>query len=251
MRTLILDIETATLLAHVFQLKVDYISPEAVTHETFMLCWAAKWEGKPKMVSDVLTGHEAVAQDDSRIVQSLADLIREADVVVAHNGDRFDIPMLNNRLLLLGLEPLGPVKTIDTLTLARKSFRLASNRLDYVATRLGVGSKLPTSFDLWRQCYQGDEQALARMVKYNRHDVKILESVYHRLKPYVKGLPRLVDGEMGKRGVCPSCGEDSLQRRGYHRTNASTFQRLVCTACGRWCRERVAEKAAKLAHVPL
>lgn len=251
LRTLVWDIETAPMLAYIWQAKTEYVPAGAITHEVFMLGWAAKWEGESKVHSDILSPEEAVAQDDSRLVTGLADLVREADVVVAHNGDRFDIPMLNNRLLLQGLEPLGPVKTIDTCTMARKSFRLASNKLDYLAQQLGLGSKLPTSFDLWKQCYVGDEKALARMHRYNRKDVRLLEDVYQRLQPYVKGLPRLVDADHRDQRVCPSCGKDALQKRGFHRTNASSFQRYHCQECGRWSRARAAEKAMKLDTVPL
>lgn len=251
MRTLFWDIETAPMLAYIWQAKTEYVQMDAITHEVFMLSWAAKWEGGQKVYSDVLSPGEAVAQDDNRIVASLADMVREADMVVAHNGDRFDIPVLNNRLLLLGGEPLGPVKTIDTWRLARKSFRLASNKLDYLAQQLGVGEKLHTDFSLWKRCYVGDEQALAKMHRYNRRDVRILEGVYERLQPYVKGLPRLVDGEYQDQHACPSCGSVALQRRGFHRTNASTFQRWKCNDCGRWSRSRTAEREMKLARVPL
>lgn len=251
MRVLFWDIETAPMLAYIWQAKTEYVHAGAITHEVFMLGWAAKWEGEKKVHSDILSPHEALDQDDARLIAPLADLVREADVVVAHNGDRFDIPMLNNRLLLLGLEPLGPVKTIDTCTLARRSFRLASNKLDYLAQQLGVGKKLDTDFDLWKQCYAGDLKALAKMHRYNRKDVKLLEDVYERLTPYVRGLPRLVDASYQDERICPSCGSEALQKRGLYRTNASSFQRFHCQGCGRWSRSRSAEKALKVNAVPL
>lgn len=250
-RVLIFDIETAPMLAYIWRAKTEYVNPQAITHEVFLLSWAAKWEGGRKVHGDVLTGDEAYNQDDGRIVQSLADMIREADVVVAHYGNGFDIPMLNNRLLLLGQEPLGPVRSIDTKALAARSFRLASNKLDYIAEALGIGNKIKTEFQWWVDCYHGDEKALQRMYRYNRKDVTLLEKVYDRLKPYVKNLPRLVDAEHENERVCPSCGSDALQKRGVYRTNASTFQKWTCTACGRCSRSRTADKSKKLANVPL
>ena len=145
--------------------------------------------------------------------------------------------MLNNRLLLLDLEPIGPVKVIDTLTLAQRNFRLASNRLDYLARVLGLGSKIKTDFGLWRQCYLGDETALARLARYNRRDVVLLSQVFERLLPYVNNLPRLVetDGEM----ACPYCGKSKLVARGYHRTQVSTFRKVQCVFCQRYSRYRL------------
>lgn len=252
MKTLLFDIETAPMLAYIWRAKTEYVNPQAIIHEVFLLSWAAAWEGQRKIHGDVLTSDEALAQDDSRIVKSLADMIREADIVVAHFGNGFDIPMLNNRLLLLGQEPLGPIRSIDTKALAAKSFRLASNKLDYLAESLGLGNKLKTDFQWWVDCYHGDEAALKRMYKYNRKDVTLLGKVYERLKPYVKGLTRLVDADEAENSrACPFCGKDALQKRGYYRTQASTFQQFTCTECGRCSRSRTSLKSKKLDHHPL
>jgi predicted RNA-binding Zn-ribbon protein involved in translation (DUF1610 family) len=250
-RILVFDVETAPMLAYIFQAKTEYVPAHAITHEVFMLTWAAKWTDRPKVYGDKLTSDEAIAQDDRRLVAGLAALLRQADAVVAHNGDRFDLPIIRQRLLLQQEEPLGPVRSVDTLKLARKSFRLASNKLDYLARQLGVPAKIGTSFDLWRRCYQGDEKALAAMLRYNRRDVTVLQDVFERLAPYVLGLPRLVDAEHGGEMVCPSCGGGPLQRRGKHRTNASTFQRWHCQTCGRWCRSRTSDPELKVGPVPL
>jgi hypothetical protein len=245
------DVETAPMLAYIWQAKTEYVQPQAITHETFMLTWAGKWHGQSKVHGDALTPDEALAQDDTRIVGSLADRLREADVVVAHNGDRFDLPIVRSRLMLQGLDPLGPVRSIDTLTLARKSFRLASNKLDHLARVLGIPGKIGTSFSLWQRCYHGDPKALASMLRYNRQDAVVLEAVYDALAPHVRGLPRLVDADAEGELVCPSCGSGDLQRRGFHRTNASTFQRFACQSCGRWSRSRTSEPGRKLGPVPL
>lgn len=253
LRVLFFDVETAPLLAYVWGQNADWIPHGQIIHDSFLLSWAAKLEGRKRVISDVLGKLEAVAQDDSRIVKSLAQALRDQEVVIAHNSDKFDIPVLNTRLLRLSLEPLGPVKTIDTLALARRSFRLASNRLDYLARMLGVPGvgKMSTDFDLWKRCYQGDSAALKYMVKYNKHDVQILEQVYECLRPYVKGLPRLVDAARDGEAVCPFCGAREMHRRGYHRTNASTFQRWQCQACSRWSRSRKADPEKRVSTVPL
>ena len=250
-RILYFDIETAPLLAHVWQAKTEYIGSHAFVHDTFMLSWAAKYNDRKTIRSGVLSSHEARSQDDIRIVSDLADVLRDADIVVGHNIARFDVPKLNSRLLLNDLEPLGPLRMVDTLQLARRSFKLVSNKLDYLAQMLGVGSKISTSFDLWLRCYHGDDKALREMARYNRGDVKIQEAVYEALLPHVKGLPRTADPESGDDRRCPHCATDSLVKRGFYHTNASTFQRWYCQQCRRYTRSRQAEKNAKFSTVPV
>lgn len=250
-RVLLFDTETAPLLSYLWQLKTDYVNADMVIRESFMLTWSAKWEDDDKVHHGRLTRKEAVGQDDSRIVGKLADLLRQADVLVAHNITGFDVPKVNGRLLVNDLPPLGPLRTIDTLTLARKTFKVASNRLDYLGQLLGIGQKQPTGLDLWKRCYRGEPAALRQMDEYCQHDVVgLLEPIYQRIKPYVK-LPRLVDAESADEWGCTRCGSTDVIRRGHHRTNASTFQRWSCKACGHWFRERKADKTVKMAGVPL
>lgn len=250
LKVLIYDLETAPLLAHIWHPADDYVSHERLIHDSFLLTWSAKWHGEKKIHSGVVTGREARAQNDARIVGDLAAMIREADFLVAHNADRFDIPMFNNRLLVLGQEPMGPKRTIDTLKLAKRNFRLAYNKLDYLGEVLGLGKKLKTDFQLWKDCYAGDEKALARMLRYNRQDVALLELVFDRLLPYVKNVPRLVEAATLGQTACPFCGSIHLIGRGKHRTNVSTFQRFQCVDCKKYCRSRSADKM-RLSVAPL
>lgn len=250
---LVFDIETAPLLAHIWQARTEYVPHHALVHDSFLLSWAAKWYGSPEnnVFSAVLTTDEAKNQDDSRIVSLLADMVRNADVTIAHNIDRFDIPMLNNRVLALDLDPLGPVRTIDTLKLAKKNFRLAYNKLDYLGEFLGVGKKIPTDFDLWLRCYHGDREALNEMVTYNRQDVVLLERVFDKIKPHVRNLPRLFDAGWDGQLGCPHCGSTKLVIRGYYRTQASTFPKFQCKGCRRYHRARSSTAQPKFKVHPL
>lgn len=252
-RVLFYDLETSPRLAFIWGPADGWVPQQRMIHDTKLISWAARWQGTKKVLSDVLTPDEAVAKDDTRIVASIADLMSEADIVVAHSVDKFDLPVINTRLAHIGLEPLPPIKTIDTLTKARKTFRLSHNNLDYLARTLGLETKDDTDWDLWEDCYYGDPKALKRMVKYNRQDVRVLEQVYDRLFPYFKGLPRMVDAGSVDEPICPSCGGEDLQRRGFYRTNASTFRKFQCQnpTCGRWSRARAAEKDLKVGTVPL
>jgi len=250
LRVLFYDLETSPLLAYIWRPADDYVTMDRLIHDSWLICWSAKWAHETKIHTGLVTTQEAIDQDDSRIVQELAEMIRSADIIVAHNGDRFDLPRFNARLLLLGQEPLGPVQTIDTLTLARKNFALAYNKLDYLAEILGFGNKLKTDFALWRNAYHGDPKALKQMSRYNVKDVVLLEKVFNKLKPYVKGLKRLMEPDYYNEFACPFCGSDDLVKRGLVRSQSSTFQRYQCGGCDKYSRSRVAEKP-KFSVVPL
>lgn len=236
LKVLLYDLETAPAEAYVWRATQDYIPPDMLIRDTSLLTWSAKWWGSKNVVSRATD--EWWPRNDRETVESLAALIREADVIVAHNIEQFDLPMLNNRLLLLGQEPLPPVKVIDTYKLARKHFRLFSNKLDYLADTLGYGRKIKTDFDLWRNYLAGDPQARKRMVRYNKRDVILLEKVFNQLLPYVQGIPRLVDATYEGEMVCPYCGSADFQKRGIRRTQGLNYQRAQCNECLKYFRFR-------------
>jgi hypothetical protein len=240
LRVLFYDLETAPLLAYIWAPYDDYVPHDRLIAPGFLLSWSAQWRGTTKIISGCLTGEEAVAQDDRRIVIELADLIREADIIVAHNVDRFDRPVFNTRLLAGRHEPLGPVQTIDTLKLAKSAFRLPYNKLDYLADFLFGDKKIKTDFDLWKRCYHGDEKALKEMLRYNKKDVVLLARVFEEILPYCRNLPRLIDLTEGE--VCPHCGSSDLASRGYHNTPTAKYLKKRCGSCGRYSRVRAAER---------
>ena len=236
MKLLMLDIETSPNTAHIWGLRDQYISPEHLLESSYVLCWAAKWHGqKQVMFSSVNDTKPKI------MLQRIHDLISEADAVVHYNGSRFDIPILNKEFLLHHLAPPAPYKQIDLLRVVRKEFRFPSNKLDYVAQRLGLGKKTPhEGYQLWVKCMNKDPAAWKVMEKYNKQDVVLLEKVYQRLLPWIgKAHPNrnLYDGK-----GCSVCGSHKLQKRGFSYTVTGTFQRYQCTDCGSWSKDSKAVK---------
>lgn len=251
-RVLIFDIETSPMSGHMWRPKTDYIPHNQRLEESFMLTWSAKvWGTGPgtKLQGDFLQPDEVLAKDDRRLVASLADLVRDTDIVIAHNARRFDVPRLNTRLMLQLLEPLTPFKIVDTLELVRKSFDLPYNRLDYLSQVLLGEGKMDTDFDLWRRVMAGDVKAMRYMFRYNGKDVRLLERVFDRTLPYLKGLPRMVRADYDMEMACPICGSGLLHARGHHDTNAQGYQTYQCLKCGHYPRLRKASEP-RLALVP-
>jgi predicted RNA-binding Zn-ribbon protein involved in translation (DUF1610 family) len=250
LKVLFYDLETAPSLAYVWGPREDWIPHDRMATASFTICWSASWLGENKIHSGCVTPDEARDRNDSRIVGDLLLLILEADVLVGHNINGFDLPMFNNRLMMLGLPPMGPKRTIDTCQLAKRNFRLHYNKLDYLAAELFGDHKLKTDFKLWLDCIFGDEIALGKMLRYNKKDVKLLKRVYDHMLPYVKGTPKLVSPTFNGEDVCPHCGSSSLIKRGFHHTNVSSFRKYQCDDCGKYHRSRTAVKA-RFAGAPL
>jgi len=240
-KILIFDIETAPLRAFVFQMSVwgGNVRDDQVITEWFMLTWSAKWLFDDKVYSAKLTGEEARVEDDSRITKSLWNLINEADIIVAHNGGRFDVPNINTRFLMNGLPPCAPYQQIDTKKIASKQFGFTHNSLNGLAKIFNLPQKLDTDFELWKRCLNGEKKALLEMETYNKQDVEILEEVYLRLRPWVKSHPNVALYVEADRPICTHCGSDDLTpvNKDYH-TMTGRYATHRCGNCGTIVRER-------------
>lgn len=245
-KILLLDIETAPSKAYIWSLWTEPKSVEFVYGDWFILCWCAKWLDQNKIFNEALIDYKTYSKEpenDKPIITKLWKLLDEADIVIAHNGIKFDIKKINTRLLIHGFPPPSPYKVIDTLMIARGTFAFMSNRLNDLARFLNIGKKLDTGgFKLWRDCLNGNKQAWKKMVNYCKHDIKLLEQVYLKLRPYTKRVPNIAVYENREDLACTKCGSTSVQSRGYYFTNASKFRRYVCKDCGSWCRARKKEK---------
>lgn len=231
-KILIYDIETSLSIVASFSLYPNFISHKNIIQDPFIICASWKWLGDKKAKAIAVTKQEALTQNDKRVVQKLHEVIEEADIIIGHNGDKFDLKWVKGRGLKYGLTPLSYVKTIDTLKVARKNFRLMSNRLDYIGDYLGVGRKISTSEGLWLKVLQGKVSAIKEMVKYNKQDVYLLEDVYLKLRPYIDNHPDLNMMLKGHNQCCKACGSIHSQKYGIRYAKARKYQKFLCKSCG-------------------
>ena len=229
-RILFLDIETAPNVAFVWGLFDQNISHNQVKTSSYVLCWAAKWEGRSGMQFD------SVHRSSKRqMLKRIHALLNEADIVVHYNGNKFDTPTLNKEFVKAGLLPPAPFKQVDMLRVCRQVFRFESNKLDSITQSLAIGRKVKHhGFELWTSCMDGDPKAWKIMERYNKMDVQLLEKVYHRLRPWIIQHPSL--RLLVERLACPKCGSRRTQRRGEAATQTAVFFRYQCLRCGGWFR---------------
>lgn len=229
MKTLILDIETKPLTAHVWGLWKQNIAINQIVEPDGILCFAAKWHDERGVKF-------ASVWDDGEagMLRAAHHLLSEADAVIGWNSDRFDLRWLNTGFLQHGMGRPAPAAKVDLLKSVRYHARLPSYKLDYVAQFLGVGRKISTGgFGLWKDVMAGCEKARARMKKYNIGDVRLTDDVFTKLgeRGWVRGLP---NWSIRHGHACPYCGSERLQARGFRETKTRRYQRFQCRDCQGW-----------------
>ena len=207
-KRLYFDIETSPNIGMFwsagYKQNIDYSN---IIKERAIICICYKWEDDRQVHG--LTWDEN--QDDKAMLEKFIEIANQADELVGHNGDKFDLAWIRTRCLYHQIQMFPKYVTIDTLKVARSKFRFNSNRLDYIAKYLGIGHKIKTDFNLWKNIVlHKDQKALNYMVKYCKMDVSLLEQVHKKLSTHIdrKSHYGVIFGQ--DRGSCPECGSDNL-----------------------------------------
>jgi len=207
------------------------IGTENIIKERAVICICYKWEED----KDVYYLHWDRKQDDKKLLQEFIKVANEADELVGHNGDKFDLAWIRTRCLLHRIEMFPQYNTIDTLKIARSKFRFNSNRLDYIGKFLGLGQKIHTDFNLWKDIMlNNDKEALDKMIDYCIQDVVLLEKVHKELNNHIPAKTHygVIFGE--GRGSCPECGSDDIVKNN-KRVSASGLVKIQykCKTCNK------------------
>ncbi len=207
------------------------IPPDNIIQEKAIICICWKWEGHKRVFS--LTWDKG---NDEAMVRKFMLVAAEADELVAHNGDNFDLKWFNTQCLQYGIQPLPEPKTIDTLKIARRRFKLNSNKLDYLAQLLLGKGKHNVPFETWKKIVlENDPKALVEMVEYCKEDVRILEEVYEKISPF-HDVQTHAGVFMGRpKYTCAKCGSYNTRRKKRRVTAKGTEQHsMVCKDCSKY-----------------
>lgn len=231
MKILFLDLETTPNLAHVWGLWNQNVAITQLVESTTVICFGARWYGTKKVI------FKSVHHDGKQtMLDALHEIMNEADIVIGWNSQSFDVKHINREMLENGYPPPSPHRDIDLMRVVKQQFKMPSNKLDYVAQKLGVGSKTQhTGFQLWLDCMAGDDKAWRLMKRYQIQDVNLLVELYEILKPWIKTGPNIAAYEETPNG-CRNCGSTNLHRRGYAISGRGRYARYHCQQCGTWNR---------------
>ena len=236
-KILVFDIETSPNVAYVWRCLKDDIEPKQLIETSEILCWAAKWLGKSRIMFDSVQNDK----NDKRVCETLRALFNDADIVVAHNGRAFDTKMMNTRWLAHGIQPPDPYKQVDTYIIAKTRFNFPRNKLENLALYLGLDGKVGhPGFDLWKGCLAGDKKSWETMKRYNIQDVVLLEQVYLALRAWDNRHPNVsLDYEDEDVIRCIVCGSSAVRCiTKESRTAARKYDTYRCDTCGKVMRSR-------------
>lgn len=228
-KVIFFDIETAPIIATTWSLYPKSLSHENILKDWYIICGAWKLAGNKKVQSTQISS----TLTDKQVCKDLRNALSNADILVTHNGDKFDIKKLNARLIYHNLPPLPLIPTVDTLKEVRKIAAFTSNRLDYLSKQLIGKGKIKTEYNLWLDVIKDDKKALKKMVDYCKVDVIRLEQLYDRLRPYMKTHPHIgvLSGE-DRLCSCNKCGGTNLKKNGIRATASGIKkQEVQCLDC--------------------
>lgn len=240
-KRLYFDIETSPNVGFFWNAGYKQNIPyENIITERAIICICYKWEGEKKVSSL----HWDKKQSDKKMLQEFIKVANKSDEMIGHNGDKFDLTWIRTRCLFHNIPMFPEYKTIDTLKFSRSKFRFNSNRLNYLGQYLGLGSKLKTGFDLWRNIVLSNcDKSLNKMIRYCKRDVLLLESVFQRLNNYLPAKTHY--GVIGgaEKNSCPECGGRLIGHK--RRVSAAGVAKLQssCRECGKY--HTIPEKSEK------
>lgn len=229
-KRLFFDIESSQLIAKLWRVgKVRWIDYGRIIKDKKIICVSYKWQFEDKVHTIIWDQN----QNDKQLLKKFIKILGEADEIVAHNGDRFDIKEIRTRAIQEGLLMFPHYRSFDTLKKARKYFNFHSNKLDYLGEIFQVGRKLDhEGIELWDQVESGNAQALKKMVQYCEQDVLLLEDVFHFLSPYVDHNTNYAVLLKKEKYNCPHCAGENVE---FHHTDTTpkgwVHRWMKCKGC--------------------
>jgi hypothetical protein len=240
-KILIWDVEVSTvqLLIQNYGLKnyIKYFNPQDIKRDWVLLSVAWKWHGD-KYCHCVSVKPESPLNDKG-VVDSFYSVLQEADIIIGHNIKAFDVKKFNSKVVEYGYAPVmfKSNQVVDTLTLCRKYFKFSSNKLSYVAQKLGLDAK--DESPEWDKVLAGDEDEIRYMRKYNKQDVIVNEQIYDKIKGWhethfnLNAIAKIVDTEGLPVNVCQTCLSPSVWSKGFvMMANGKKKRRWKCNNCG-------------------
>lgn len=247
-KIIIWDIETSPTLSYTWGLYKQNVHHEYVLDPWSILCVAYKELGSKKVnkisvFDEDNENHDLDYRKDYLLCKKIRDVISSADILVAHNGDSYDLKMLNTRLVYHGIDPISPnILSVDTLKEAKKILRSPSSSMDYLCRYFSIGGKIRTDKHLWLDIISRDSEdevkikSMNKMVKYCGNDIKINEKLYLKLLPYMKSHPNTSESNKCN---CPKCNSSNYIKNGIKFSKSGIpRQEYRCGNCGSYFSSR-------------
>ena len=235
MKILAWDIELTPMTVYSWSLWPNFITIQQIEKPQEVMCFGARWYGKNQVIFKSTHHH-----GKQEMLETIHALLDEADAVMSWNGASFDTKHINREFIENGMAPPSPYIEIDLMRVAKRKFKFASNKLDWVSQMLDVGKKVQhEGFQLWLDCMDGSKSAWKKMKEYQLQDVNLLIDLYEKLLPWIDNHPN-VNTDLKDIENCVACGSDHVVRNGTRVLSTGKYLRYQCQNCGKWMRGKTA-----------
>jgi uncharacterized protein YprB with RNaseH-like and TPR domain len=167
------DIETSSLDGHFGIILVAAVKPNHGKIKVFRL-------------DEINKKWKTERSNDKELVIALSSELLKYDILVAHNGLKFDIPFIRARMAFWNLGTFPNKKIIDPYQIAKNNFRVFSKSLDSLSDLIGCKKKkTPVQGRYWiKAVLDGDKKSMDYIVEHCVRDVEILEELLNYVKGY-------------------------------------------------------------------
>jgi DNA polymerase elongation subunit (family B) len=230
-KRLFFDIETSQYEVRSFRIGYNLnLNYQNVRQLAKIICISYSW-GEDGKIQNL---HWDKNQCDKQMLIDFIKILDEADEIVAHNGDRFDIKWIRTRAIYHRIPMRAFYKSFDTLKKAKSNFNFPNNRLDTIAQFLGVGAKVEhDGMKMWDEVQDGNKHYLKEMVKYCDGDIVVLRDVFFAMQNYTKPNTHIGVLNNNLKYSCPCCGSEQVELIKNNVTAMGTIKRLMgCLSCG-------------------
>lgn len=185
-KVLIYDIETSYYLGKFYRTGKQWVGAHQIVKDKKIICISYKWLGE----KEVYNLSWDSSQSERFLLEQFIDIMNEADLIVAHNGDKFDLKEIAARALKYDLKMLPKYNQFDTYKVAKRKFNLPAYSLNHIAKYLNLPvSKYKVPEETWDACILGNSrEALKELIEYCDQDVKVLEQIYAKLVGWIQPM---------------------------------------------------------------
>lgn len=239
-KILFYDIETSPLQAWVWGCGKQFVGHKNLVKQRSqygIICVTYCWNDKSP-VQCIDWGYDE--QDTSKVIKEFDEIIKQADLTIGKNSDRFDTKMINAARMFAGLPGLPEwTKYTDDLEVQmRRYFRMPSQSLDYISNQLGLGGKIKMEMQDWIDIVEKNDnglKSLNKMIKYGKKDTSDTRTLWYKLSEHFDS--RWNQGTFESMvSICKhaDCGSRRLNLDGIRIAGKTRYQQFRCKDCGRY-----------------
>lgn len=127
--------------------------------------------------------------DQEGLARWTRDELEKYDILIAWNGNNFDLGFINAKLAFYGLMPIRRMLALDPMYKARGGrygMRIGSSKLKNVALYFNTPNQKPdVAPEVWRRADHGDPDALEELRIRCEADCYVMRDIFPYVKPYI------------------------------------------------------------------